>query len=289
MVFSAVVWNYILELCLNYYAYFEKHCRDNNMDLKTFYFDNIKESEYHYRFRDAIKNSNIVYDFWIEQEEIEDYEFEIYDAEEAIIKFRELCQPEVDFSIENKCWFYLITYYLNTLGYEIKEFPKILARPPVNPSDFVYRDIRARIIALGGDDNGTVRYATRRKFVAELTFEQKSSYIEVGESINQKFIEISNRHATFIKMTTDEKLAEIANLIENFLKNDGKFLSLDYSKVCCGFIDNELVKEYRKRMQCFRHSSNESIEERKNYSEEQKNFLIDYGLTIVKAIHSLLQ
>ena len=58
------------------------------------------------------------------------------------------------------------------LGYEIKEFPRILARPPVDPTDFTYRDIRNRIIALGGDDNGTVRYATRRTFVADLTFEQ---------------------------------------------------------------------------------------------------------------------
>lgn len=91
------------------------------------------------------------------------------------------------------------------LGYEIKEFPRILARPPVDPTDFTYRDIRNRIIALGGDDNGTVRYATRRTFVADLTFEQKSCNIEVNDSINQKFIEISTRQASFNSMHIDEK------------------------------------------------------------------------------------
>ena len=57
------------------------------------------------------------------------------------------------------------------MGYEIKEFPRILARPPVDPNDFTYGDIRNKIIAEGGDYNGTVRYATRRTFVAGLTFE----------------------------------------------------------------------------------------------------------------------
>ena len=259
------------------------------MDLKEFYYQNIKESEYHYRFRNSIDNVNKTFNVFVGYEETESYEFEVYDVEEAITKFRELCQPDVNFSGENKCWFYLITYYLHTLGYEIREFPRILARPPVEPTDFTYGDIRNRIIAQGGDDNGTVRYATRRSFVAGLSFEQKSCHIELGNSINQKFIEISTRQASFNSMSTDEKLAEIANLIENMLKRDGKFVTPDYSKVCCGFITDSVVKDYRKKMQCFRHCSDEAIGERKTYSEEQKSFFVDYGLTIVKAIHSLLQ
>ena len=50
-----------------------------------------------------------------------------------------------------------------------------------------------------------------------------------------------------------------------------------------------IVKNYRKKMQCFRHCTDEAIEERKTYSEEQKTFLVDYGLTIVKAIHELVK
>ena len=259
------------------------------MDLKEFYLQNVKESEYHYRFRESVLNVNKRYNVFSGYEDVEDYEFQIFDTKEAITKFKELCQPEVSFSDnEKKCWFYLVSYYLFKMGYEIKEFPRILARPPIEPSDFAYGDIRNKIIALGDDDNGTVRYAVRRKFVANLTFELRSTHIELDNAIDQKFIEISNRQASFNNMSTDEKLAEIANLIENLLKKNGKFITPDYSKVCLEFITNDIVTNYRKKMQCFRHSADESIKERSSYSEDQKNFLIDYGLTIVKVIHSLL-
>ena len=159
----------------------------------------------------------------------------------------------------------------------------------VAPSDFTYGEIRNRIIAEGDDDNGTVRYAVRRTFVARLTFELKSTYVDIDDSINQKFIEISNRQASFNNMSTDEKLAEIANLIESLLKKNGKFLTLDYSTICFDYISNDVVTSYRKKMHCFRHATDDAISERKNYSEEQKSFFVDYGLTIVKVIHSLLE
>lgn len=260
------------------------------MDLREFYYQNITEDEYHYRFMDSIKNAGKTYNIFTGYEEATDIDFVIYDVEEAILKFKELCQPEVTFyNNENKTWFYLITYYLHKMGYEIKEFPRLLARPPVEPSDFTYGEIRNRIVAQGGGDNGTVKYATRRVFVSNLTFEVKSNHIEISESINQKFVEISNRQSTFNNMSTDEKLAEIANLIENMLKKDGSFITLDYSKVCFAYIDDGGVKRFRNQLQCFRHSTDESIRERASFSEEQKSFLIDYGLVIIKAIYEILQ
>lgn len=257
------------------------------MDLKEFYFQNIKQEDYHYIFFEDIKDVNTTYNIFIGEQEVNDYKFEVYDAEDAILKFRELCQPEVNFDKEKRCWFYLITYYLFFMGYEIKEFPRLLARPPKEPSDFVYKDIRNRIIANGEDDNGTVRYATRRVLVNKLTFEIHNTHIEIGDTLEQKFIEISNRSASFNYMSTDEKLAEIANLIENLLKKDGKFVTLNYSSICFEYITEAMITAYRKKMQCFRHSAEESIAERKSFSEEQKAFLIDYGLTILKVIHML--
>lgn len=122
-----------------------------------------------------------------------------------------------------------------------------------------------------------------------MTFKKNDCSIEVNDSINQKFIEISTRQASFNSMHIDEKIAEIANLIENLLKQDGKYITPEYENVCCGFIDDSIVKSYRNKMQCFRHCTDEAIEERKAYSEAQKNFLVDYGLTIVKAIHQLVK
>lgn len=259
------------------------------MDLKDFYLQNVKSDEYHYRFLDSVKDVNKIYNVFTGYEEVNDFDFEIFDIEEAILKFRELCQPDVSFTDENKCWFYLITYYLHKMGYEIKEFPRLLARPPVNPGDFTYGNIRNRIIAQGGDDHGTVRYATRRTFVANLTFELKTNHIKVTDTINQKFIEISNRQSSFNNMSTDEKLAEIANLIENMLKKDGNFITIDYSTVCFTYINDDTVKNFRHQLQCFRHSSDAAIRERASFSDKQKAFLIDFGLVIIKAIHDILQ
>ncbi|MEG1301069.1 MAG: hypothetical protein RSC93_10225 [Erysipelotrichaceae bacterium] len=55
----------------------------------------------------------------------------------------------------------------------IKEFPKVLARLAVDPSDFTCEEIREKIIVQGDDYNGTVRYATRRIFIASFTFKLK--------------------------------------------------------------------------------------------------------------------
>lgn len=259
------------------------------MDIKAYYLQNIQESEYHYRFYDSIMNVNRVYNVFNGYTETDDYAFEVFDAEEAISKFKELCQPETSFeNAENKCWFYLITYYLYKMGYEIKEFPRLLARPPIAPDDFTYKEIKNRIIAQGGDDNGTVRYVARRAFVAELTFELKANHIGIDNSIDQKFIEISNRQASFNSMSTDEKLSEIANLLENMLKKDGRYVTPDYSSICFEYISDETVHNYRRGLQCFRHASADAIAERSSYSEEQKDFFVDFGLTIIKVIHKLM-
>ena len=84
------------------------------MDLKEFYFQNIKESEYHHRFLNSVKKVNYTYNLFTGEEETQDYQFEIYDVEEAITKFKELCQPDVNFSPENKCWFYLRKHRTNS-------------------------------------------------------------------------------------------------------------------------------------------------------------------------------
>lgn len=261
------------------------------LDLRKFYFDNIKEEEYHYRFFYDVENYIIKYNVFGGYEEIEtEHDFQVYDAEEAITKFRELCQPDVNFSDgNNRCWFYSIIYYLYKMGYEIKEFPRVLARPPKEPDEFTYKEIRNTIIAQGNDDNGTVRYATRRQLVNGLTFVQKSNHIDIGDALKQKFMEISNRDATFEDMSIDEKLAEIANLIENMLKRNGKFISLDYSSICFEYISEKMIINYRKKMHCFRHAEEKAIEERNKYTAEQKNFFVDYGLTIVKVINTLVE
>ena len=138
---------------------------------------------------------------------------------------------------------------------------------------------------LGLDHNNTVQYITRRKIVENLTFEKEAT-IKIENNIDKMFMEISTRNARFENMTIDEKIKEIANLIENLLYVDGNYIKLDYSKHCFEYVDDEIIKKYRKQIQCFRHSSNNALEERKQFSDEEKEFIIDYGITIIKLIYS---
>lgn len=259
------------------------------MDLRMFYLENVSEQEYYYRFYTLVKNVNSTFNIFEGSQETNVYEFFVDDIDDVIEKFRKLCQPENEnLNIEDACWFYILLFYLHKCGYIIEEFPRVIERPPVDSYDFINRDIRNKVIAEGKDEGGTVRYKERRVLVANLTFKQTDKYIELADAIESKFKEISNRQATFQNMSTDEKLAEIANLIENLLKKDGKFLSIDYSKMCFDHINEDNIKKYRKRIQCYRHSSVEAISERDSFTKEQKIFLIDFGLTVIKVIHALL-
>lgn len=259
------------------------------MDLKKYYLENITKDEYYYNFFDFINDINCTDNVFLGREETNNYEFNIYDIEEAIEKFKGLCQPEKEnHTLEDKCWFYLISFYLYKNGYFIKEFPRVLARPPKDTFEFVNKEIRNKLIISGKEINGKVPHKERRLLVARFTFKQNSEHIQIDEYMEQKFKEISTRNTSFDKMSIDEKILEIANLIENFLKKEDKFITLDYSKMCFDYISEETIKKYRKSIQCFRHSSEEALKEREEYSEEQKSFIIDYGLIILKVIHTLL-
>lgn len=258
------------------------------MDLLRFYLENVTEADYHYRFKRFIEDNAKSASGAQDDMRIDNGSFVVFDQEEAIEKFRELCQPDRSYGPEEKSWFYLVCYYLHKNGYAIKQFPRVLARPPENPSRFSYDEIRGKLIAQGKADRGIVRYAERRELISKLSFDRGENHIDPGDDLNKKLIEVSTRQAPFVDMDIDEKLAEIANLIENLLKTGKSFAKLDYDLVCLGYISDETVTSYRKRLQCFRHAHAKALGERRAFSTEQKNFLIDYGVTIAKAIYNLL-
>lgn len=126
---------------------------------------------------------------------------------------------------------------------------------------------------MGLNVNGTIPYRVRRQIVAQLTFKINGTTLDLGESIEEKFKKISARNASFQEMALDEKLQEITNLIENMLKENGKFITLDYASLAFEYLSDETIKNYRKQMQCFRHSAEESVAERNSYTDAQKTFL----------------
>lgn len=118
---------------------------------------------------------------------------------------------------------------------------------------------------------------------------EEDENISPVEELDELIQKISTRNAQFAEMAIDEKLKEIGNVIEFLLKRDKKFISLDYDTISSGFISEEDVIRLRKKVQCFRHSSKNSIDERGIYTEKQKQFMVEFGLIICNMIYSELE
>ncbi len=264
------------------------------IDLVEYYKNNVQKSDYYYRFYNQLitipeKEQQAMAEIdWIGDEYVDDTRFEIFDEEDAIKRFKELCEPNEDMSSnrDNIELFYYICFFLKNSGYSLQEFPRLLERPPLEPFKFTYNEIRDRAIEKGmADENGTVKYNARRMIIADFHFVKKSVDIKIDDNINKKFQEISTRNATFESMATDEKIKEIINLIENLLKENGKYIKLDYENIALGTLNDDVITSFKKKIQCFRHSSDESIKERESFTENQKKFIIDYGIMICNLIY----
>jgi len=267
------------------------------MNILEFYKKNVIKNEYYYKFyneivtiperREKQLKEFLGYTEDYKDEEIDDMndEYEFFDDEDIIEKFKYLCQPDTTYSEENTILFYLITYYLYKSGYVLKEFPRLLIRPPEDPYQFTNNEIRNKAIENGRmRENGQVPYAERRVIISNFTFEKLKSTM-VDENLDEIFKNISTRNAKFENMETEEKLKEIINAIEYMLKENKKYLSLDYVTISKGFVNEQNIIDYKSKLQCFRHSSAKAIEERKQISEAQKQFLIDYGIMICRMIY----
>ena len=119
--------------------------------------------------------------------------------------------------------------------------------------------------------------------------EEKEEKIAVYEELDDKIKVISTRNATFNQMATNEKLKEIGNLIEYLLKDNRKFIELDYESNSAGFLTENIVKDLRKKLQSFRHSSKESIAERNAFNIQQKEFMIEFGIVVCNFIYKELK
>lgn len=149
------------------------------IDLVEYYKNNVKKDDYYYRFYNQLitipeKEQKAMEELdWIGNEYIDDTRFEVFDEEDAIKRFKELCEPDEDMTSNNDNidLFYYICFFLKDSGYCIEEFPRLLERPPLEPFKFTYNEIRDKAIERGMvEENGTVKYNSRRKIVADLHF-----------------------------------------------------------------------------------------------------------------------
>lgn len=150
-----------------------------------------------------------------------------------------------------------------------------------------YEDIKLKKSNLTDYDKKKI--ADIKKEIANVNNDFSTKKYNISEEIDDLFQAISTRQASFEIMSLDEKLKEIGNLIENLLKKNGKYIKVNFSEITLGFIDENDIRNLRKKVHCFRHSSNDSLEERKKYTKTQKLFMVEYGITICNLIYSYLK
>lgn len=243
------------------------------MELSTFFQDNVHEKNPYFQFKKEIGYNSNFHD-----ELFYDTKIEISSTKEAIRKFRELCQPDNDYNSEQNRQFILICFYLYQQNTYIVEFPELLSNP-VTLNEFAYGQIRTYLIEREEETPKGVPWQARRNLINHLKFSHTEDYY-LSEKLNNQFQTISTRNADFYLMSEEEKLKEIGNMMEYALKRGKKYEKLDIEKIYKGYISNESILSYKKLIQCFRHSSQESLEEREKLKENY-NFLISYGLAIL--------
>lgn len=85
-------------------------------------------------------------------------------------------------------------------------------------------------------------------------------------------------------MSLDEKLEQIRNVFSYIGKTEnGKYINLNIDVISKGYVTKQQLLDYQNELQCFRHGEKDMVEKRKNYTDEQKMFLIDFGLMLINA------
>lgn len=257
------------------------------IDLIEFFFNHYDEKKHKY-YKKHIEDISYYSDFgvFILDEElcknkIEENYFQVVDCKDAIEEFKYLIQPTKDYREKYKnVKFILLCFYLHNNDYVITEFPNVLEQT-IDRGILAYDKIRA---AIGGSP---VAWADRRKFIEGMHFKRDINRIQNIE-LDELIEEISTSSLPFESMSTDEKLAVLNNTIEHLLKENGKYINLD-EKLFLGLINNESLKQYRKKTQIFRHATKEAIAERSKIDDIQKEFLVNFGRTVCITIFQYLQ
>ena len=127
-----------------------------------------------------------------------------------------------------------------------------------------------------------VKYEKIFKFVVD-----DNKYIETRQETNDLISKVSNRNTDFLNMDIDEKLGYINMAIENVLFVNKKYIQVDSRKMFFELITNDDIKNYRIMTHCFRHGSEEMIIKRNEFTEKQKVYLVNLGLTICDVLVDL--
>lgn len=205
------------------------------------------------------------------------------DVQEIIDTFRSILKPpssnsqtEAAYYAHNQKYFLFICFWLHKHGYAIAEFPNILSRP-MPLYRFAYEEIR-KYLKLRDNYSDSVPWKARRELCESLNITSNEKFQDIPNEVEETIKVISARGANFDAMEIDEKLGLLNNLLENLLKKDGVFRSVDYNDVFFSYLSEDDVKNFRKKTHCFRHGDAQAVADRKSHSLREKEFLSDIGI-----------
>lgn len=251
------------------------------INLLEYFDDNVKDT-YYERYKFALKRSGQYYedDYYYKESNILDYS--VYDEIEMEEKFRSICQPSNYYSDYEETWFFLISFYFFKNKIYIRQFPKIFERPK-GLAQFACDEIRKYAFNNGytNGDMTKVEWSVRRKIIDELIFEKNIQGVIPSDKTIELINMIESNSTSWQSMQLDAKLSALNNSIEYCLKNNGKFVSISNINHISDFIK---CKEFRTITHCMRHGSKEALEERKKFSDSEKRFLVDYGVSLIHLI-----
>lgn len=243
------------------------------IDITEYFQNNAKENEYYgYKFPNLFMNDTRHYEY--------------YDEIDLINGFKNLINPsnenKITLILQDK--YVLMCFYFYKNNYYIKQFPNLFKRPSEKClPHFMINDIRQYIMKERNDFENKVSWEERRNLINSLEFIKNEDYI-ISEDMEKVIEDILNSESHFNELNDYDKLRSICDAIEYLLKKkNGKFKKINFNNVS-DIIDNQFIEKYRKKIQCFRHASKNSLIERKKYSSNDKSILIKYGILIIEII-----
>lgn len=246
------------------------------MKLIEYFYQNYERvnNKYYNKFKDVY------------QQELDENDDEILDDDDAIYKWKQLIYPKNRYpksvgEYKDNAYFGLLSFYLYSKGYEIEQYPQMLSkwRTLSDVSDGELKEATRRIYSPNGED---VRWADRRTYIDSLTFNKKNdSLLSLENDLEEIISSVSHRNAKFNDMILDEKLATIRDAFENIGKKNGKYLYIPYENLSVRYLSQKEAQSFANELQCFRHGESTLVAKRASYTEEQKLFMIDYGMMLL--------
>lgn len=105
------------------------------------------------------------------------------------------------------------------MGLEIKELPRLISQPPVNPKDVV-NEIRNKLIEIKKDDTGTVNNLEESMYLEELKFVRKLANVDEKVFLKQN-----------IKEEQDEDINKLLHMFNLVLELKELYISIEMYKI----------------------------------------------------------